>query len=197
MDVVAIVGSYRRGHTIDTAVEEALRGARDAGAKTEKIILLDKRIEFCTNCRTCTQNPGNNHGFCALKDDMGGIIDVLENAEAIIFASPINFYSITALMKRFIERLVCFAYWPWGTFPKNRLAKGSKKALLITSSACPTLLGRVAFRGVFKIMDAAARCLGAGDIKRLYFGLSARTPDKTLDDKHRRRAYLAGQKLVG
>jgi len=197
MYIVAVVGSYRRGYTIDTAVDEVLRGARDAGAKTEKIVLLDKHIEFCTNCRNCTQSPGKTRGQCSINDDMSGIIDSLEAADAIVFASPINFFCITAIMKRFIERLVCFGYWPWSTFPKNRLDKGNKKALLIASSACPTLLGRVAFRGVFKVMSAAAQCLGSGEIKRLYFGLAARTANQTLDDKHRRRAYLAGRKLMG
>ncbi len=196
MKVVAIVGTYRRGRTIDTAVEEALRGAADSGAQTEKIMLLDKHIEFCTNCRACTQNPGPQHGLCGIRDDMAGIIDTLESADAVILACPINFYSVTALMKRFIERLVCFAYWPWDTYPKNRLPRGRKKALLITASACPAFLGRVAFRGTFSVLAAAAQCLGAGDIRRLYFGLSARRPESTLDDKSKRRAYLAGQKLT-
>ena len=54
--IVAIVGSYRKGRTIDTAVSEVLRGAADRGAATEKIYLIDKHIEFCNNCRACTQN---------------------------------------------------------------------------------------------------------------------------------------------
>ncbi len=53
--IVAIVGTYRKGRVIDTAVSEVLRGAEDGGATTQTIYLIDKHIEFCTNCRTCTQ----------------------------------------------------------------------------------------------------------------------------------------------
>lgn len=182
---------------METAVDEALRGAQDAGADIEKILLLDKHIEFCTNCRACTLTAGTARGRCVLKDDMASILDTLESADAYIFASPINFYTVTALMKRFIERLVCYGYWPWGTSPKDRLPKGRKKALLITSSACPAFIGRIVFRHTFSVLKACAQCLGAGPIRKLYFGTVALRPDDTLTDSNKRRAYAAGQKLVG
>lgn len=53
--VLAIVGSYRKGGIIDTATDEILASAREEGAEAEKIYLIDKHIEFCTNCRSCTQ----------------------------------------------------------------------------------------------------------------------------------------------
>ena len=197
MKVVAVVGTYRKGRTIETAVDEALRGAQDAGADVEKILLLDKHIEFCTNCRACTQIAGAERGRCVLEDDMGKVLDTLDSADAYIFASPINFYTVTALMKRFIERLVCYGFWPWGTYPKDRIKKGRKKALLITSSACPAFLGRIAFRQPFSILKAGAQCLGAGSFYKLYFGTAAMHPEDTLSDSHKRRAYAAGQKLAG
>lgn len=197
MKVVAVVGSYRKGRTIDTAVDEALRGARDAGAQIEKILLLDKHIEFCTNCRACTQAPGPTRGWCVHKDDMAGILDTLDAADAVIFASPINFYTLTALMKRFIERLVCYGYWPWGTMPKNRIKKGHKRALLMASSACPAFIGRIAFRHTFSILKAAVQCLGARTVRTLYFGMAAAAPDDPLCDSDKHRAYAAGRKLVG
>jgi putative NADPH-quinone reductase len=197
MKVVAVVGTYRKERTIDTAVDEALRGAAQAGAVTEKIQLLDKHIEFCTNCRTCTQTPGPVRGRCVLNDDMESILDTLEQADAYIFASPVNFFSVTALMKRFIERLICYGDWPWGkAFPKMRLKKGPKKALLITSSACPAFIGRIMFRSVFKVLSACADCLGAGSVQKLYFGMVARYPDDTLSEKNQGSAYAAGQKLA-
>lgn len=198
MKVVAVVGTYRKGRTIDTAVEEALRGARDGGAETEIIHLLDKHIEFCTNCRACTQTPGPDRGRCVLDDDMEAILDTLDQADAYILASPMNYYSVTALMKRFIERLVCYGFWPWGTgIPKMRLPKGKKQALLITSSACPAFIGRIAFRGVFSLLKASANCLGVGSIRKLYFGMVSINADDTLSEKDKRRAYAAGQRIAG
>jgi NAD(P)H-dependent FMN reductase len=191
--VVAVVGTYRRGRTIDTAVDEVLRGAQEAGAETEKIVLLDKHIEFCTNCRVCTQTPGIARGRCVLDDDMEEILDTLDKADAFILATPVNFYTVTAIMKRFIERLVCYGYWPWGTMPKNRIKKGRKKALLIASSACPAFIGRIAFRHIFSILKGAVRCLGAGPIHKLYLGTAAFRSEDSLSTKDKHRAYSAGK----
>ena len=60
--VVALVGSYRKGGIIDTATDEILASAKNVGAEISKVYLLDKHIEFCTNCRTCTQKEGDKRG---------------------------------------------------------------------------------------------------------------------------------------
>jgi rRNA processing protein Krr1/Pno1 len=41
--IVAIVGTYRKGRVIDTAVSEILRGAQSRGARTRTIYLLDEK----------------------------------------------------------------------------------------------------------------------------------------------------------
>lgn len=64
--VVAIVGSYRKGGTVDTAVDAVLAGAREHGAETKKIYLIDQHIEYCRNCRSCTQDPGETRGKCVI-----------------------------------------------------------------------------------------------------------------------------------
>ena len=65
--IVGIVGSYRKGGIIDTAVSEALKGAESSGADSVMIYLPDKKIEFCNNCRACTQQPGDKRGKCSFK----------------------------------------------------------------------------------------------------------------------------------
>jgi multimeric flavodoxin WrbA len=72
--VVAIVGSYRKGGTIDTAVEAILEGARERGAQTNIVYLRDQHIEFCTNCRQCTQTPGEERSKCAQQDGLEPIL---------------------------------------------------------------------------------------------------------------------------
>ena len=107
-----------------------------------KIYLIDKHIEFCTNCRTCTQQEGSQRGQCPIDDDMQGILQQIERSDAIVLASPMNFWTVTAVMKRFIERLVCFAYWPWGRHaPKIRKRRKTKRAVVVISSAAPLVVG--------------------------------------------------------
>ena len=110
---IAVVGTYRKGRVIDCAVSEILKGLQAEGMTTEIVYLLDAHIEFCTNCRACTQDPGEQRGDCAIEDDMKGILQKIDAADVVVLASPINYGTVTALMKRFIERLVGAGYWPW------------------------------------------------------------------------------------
>ena len=195
--IVAIVGTYRKGGIIDTAVDEILKAAESAGVQTSKIYLIDKHIEFCTNCRACTQQPGPARGTCPINDDMAEILDRLDSADALVIASPINFFNVTAVTRKFLERLLVYAYWPWGsTIPKFRVAKSGKKAVLVTSSGAPAFIGKIFFRPALGALKAVAQCFGAKVIDRLYFGMAAQQQHSTLNKKELVRAYLAGVKLA-
>jgi len=195
--IVGIVGSYRKEHIIDTVVSQALKGAQAHGAEIKKIYLLDKNIEFCTNCRKCTQEEGDVRGKCTHNDDMEQILDEIDSAEGIVLGAPINFFNITALMKRFIERLLPYCYWPWGKeIPKRRIKKIHKKAITATSSGCPAWLGRIIFRAAPNVLKAAAKCMGANVVKSLYFGNICLTEGQQLPERAMLKAYKAGEKLV-
>lgn len=194
---VAIVGTYRKGRVIDSAVSEILRGLEAEGVETETIHLLDAQIEFCTNCRACTQEPGEMRGQCPLKDDMEGILEQIDQADVVVLASPINFGTVTALMKRFVERLVCTAYWPWNShgYPKPRNKRKTRHAILVTSSACPGFIGRWLMPSSLSVLKQAARCLLAKVYKTLYFGMVADAKEDRLNDKGQDKAYAAGRAL--
>ena len=71
---------------------------------------------------------------------MNAILDEIDRSDALVLASPMNFWTVTAVMKRFIERLICFAYWPWGMHaPKMRNKLKTKRAVVVVSSAAPSL----------------------------------------------------------
>ncbi len=194
--VTAIVGSYRKGGVIDRIVEEVLASAREHGAEADKIYLLDKRIEFCTNCRHCTQSEGSQRGQCVVADEMGSLLDTIEHSDALVLASPMNFGTVTALMKRFIERLIPFAYWPWGmAAPKLRLEQKSKRAVIVASSAAPALLARLS-SSMVGLLKKAAAVVGARPIGILFIGLAARQLQQPLSATTRRKARLLGQRLA-
>jgi len=195
--IIAIVGTYRKGKTIDVAVNELLRAAQQQNCQAEKIFLLDKHIEFCTNCRNCTQQAGTVRGDCVVSDDMKQILDKIDSADGIILAAPINWFNITALMKRFVERLLPYGYWPWNiTIPKYRIKQLTKKAVLITSSGCPEWLGRIIFRSTFFTLKSAAKCMGAKVVRKIYIGGASIKKDQPLPEKYRRQVYAAGKALV-
>ena len=196
MRITAIVGSYRKDGVIDQAVDEMLAAARAAGAETTKIYLADTRIEFCTNCRLCAQQDGAARGFCPIADQMGEVLDQVEASDAIILASPTNFATVTALMKRFIERLVCYAYWPWGmAAPKTRNRQMPRRAVLVASSAAPALLARLG-TSIVKLLKQAASLLGARTVGVLFIGLAAGKDRQDPGERIRKKARLLGKKLA-
>ncbi|MCP4387320.1 MAG: flavodoxin family protein, partial [Gammaproteobacteria bacterium] len=72
--VLVINGSYRDDGITDQAVEAAVEALTGAGADTEVINLRDYPIEFCLNCRECTQQAGRSPGRCVLDDGMHQLI---------------------------------------------------------------------------------------------------------------------------
>ena len=194
--ITAILGTYRKGGVIDAAVDELLASAREAGAETTKIYLIDKHIEFCHNCRTCTQEEGAKRGQCPTVDDMSAILDEIEHSDAIVLASPMNFWTVTAVMKRFIERLVCFAYWPWGAMaPKARNKAKRKSAVLVASSAAPAVLARL-MTGMVGLLKGCAGLLGAKTVGVLFIGLAAGEQRPDIGQRARRKARRLGKKLA-
>jgi multimeric flavodoxin WrbA len=196
MKVVGIVGSYRKGGIIDQAVDAALAAAKERGASVEKIYLLDKHIEFCTNCRTCAQTAGPHRGVCVLNDDMASILDKLDLADGIVLGAPVNFYNVNALTRRFMERLIGYAYWPWGQGgPKMRSERKDKKAVLIPAPAMPAIMGRI-FTGAMRALKITAQTLGAKPVATIFMGLIAIDPHHTLSAKEIAKARRAGLKLT-
>jgi NAD(P)H-dependent FMN reductase len=193
--VVAIVGSYRKGGTVDTAVDAVLEGARQQGAETKKIYLIDQHIEYCRNCRSCTQPDGEARGKCVIEDDVPAILAEVDGADALVLGSPVNFYNVTAVFRTFLERQVGAVYWPWGQLgPKPRSQKLTRKAVLVSSQAAPGVLLPF-LTGASKALRVAANCLGARPVAKLWIGLSAKSAKAKVSDSVLRRAHTIGAGL--
>ena len=194
--LLAINGSYRENGAMDQAVELAVQTASKAGATIEVIHLRNFPIEFCRNCRHCTQVPGEVPGECVNQDGMRELIDKIEAADGYILASPTNFYSVTALFKRFMERLIVYAYWPWGSrAPKYRKKKATKKAMLIASSAASGFMGRVLYTTVDQL-KLTARTIGSKPIGSVFVGSMSQQEHPELPDKVQERVRTMVRKLM-
>jgi multimeric flavodoxin WrbA len=197
MRILAINGSYRDDGITDQAVTAVAEAARQAGATVEVILLRDTPIEFCLNCRECTQAPGEAPGECVQHDGMHELVCKIESADGYILAAPTNFGTVTALFKRFLERLVVYAYWPWGMHAPQfrKAALPQKPAVLISSSAAPGLMGRWLNSSV-KLLNVTARTIGAKPRGILFIGLAAGEPHKQLSARVLQKAQRLGAALV-
>jgi len=181
--ILAINGSYRKDGITDQAVAYAKQSLTTRGATVEVVNLREMPIGFCLNCRQCTQQPGEQPGQCVQNDDMQALVAKIEAADGFILASPTNFGTVTALFKRFMERLLVFAFWPWGKpAPVMRHKTGhSKKALTIASCAAPGIMGRWMFNTTRQLKQTA-KIIGAKPVGNVFTGLVAARPHPGLPD---------------
>ena len=98
--VLILSGSPRKGGNSDLLCDEFMRGAEEAGNVVEKVRVAEKKIGYCSACYYC----GTSGGVCAKKDDMAELLQKVIDADVIVLASPVYFYSIDAQLKTVIDR---------------------------------------------------------------------------------------------
>ena len=194
--ILAINGSYRDDGITDQTVNALAQAIRDKGTEVEVILLREYPIEFCLNCRECTQQPGEAPGICVQHDGMQALVDKIEQADGYIFAAPTNFGSVTAIFKRFMERLIVYGYWPWGIHaPKFRKAKlPKKKAILVSSCAAPGFIGRWIY-GTNKQLKVTAQTIGAKAVGTLFTGLISDEPHAKLPQRVQAKIQILAGKI--
>lgn len=104
MKVLGIMGSPRRESNTEILLDQALRGAGEAGAEVEKVLVSKLKIAPCLEIYACRKD-----GNCAIKDDMQLLYKKLLEADHVIFASPMFFYGVPSQAKAVIDR--CQALW--------------------------------------------------------------------------------------
>ncbi len=104
MKVLGIMGSPRMKGNTDLLLDEALKGAASQRAEVEKILVDKLQIAPCKEYYGCLKD-----GKCVIKDDMDDIYDKLLATDAVIIASPIFFYTVSAQLMLLISR--CQALW--------------------------------------------------------------------------------------
>lgn len=98
--IIVLSGSPRKGGNSELLCDQFARGASEAGHQVEMISLRDKQINYCTACDACQ----NNGGTCVQKDDMAEVLYKMINADVIVMATPVYFYTMNAQMKTLIDR---------------------------------------------------------------------------------------------
>lgn len=104
MQVLALNSSPRAGGESKTGImlEHLVAGMAAAGAQVEVVHLREKKINHCTGCFTCwTKTPGQ----CIHQDDMAReLFPRWLAADIVVYASPLYYHTMNAVMATFIER---------------------------------------------------------------------------------------------
>lgn len=100
--VLILEGSPRIHGNSDLLCDELMKGAVEAGHEVEKIRVASEKIAPCSACYYCR----SHNGECVFKDDMAEVMQKMIDADVIVLASPVYFYSISAQLKAVIDRTV-------------------------------------------------------------------------------------------
>lgn len=98
--VLLISSSPRKNGNSDLLCDQFRKGAIDAGHRAEKIFLAEKKIHYCTGCGACA----NATRPCVQKDDVAEILKKMVEADVIVLATPVYFYTMCAQLKTLIDR---------------------------------------------------------------------------------------------
>lgn len=99
MNIIAIVGSPRLNGNTNYLVDQALSEASKLGALTEKVILSQYKVNPCQGHTDC-----DSFDTCQQQDDAVWILDKFIQADGVILATPVYYYTVSAWMKAFIDR---------------------------------------------------------------------------------------------
>jgi len=102
MKVVAFNGSARADGNTAMLVREIFKPLEAEGIETELVQMAGMKLDGCIACYVCAENKDRR---CAVdSDDMNGLIEKMDSADAVILASPSYFSDVSAGMKALIER---------------------------------------------------------------------------------------------
>jgi multimeric flavodoxin WrbA len=103
MKVLGIVCSPRKGGNTEILMHAALTAAQEGGAETECFSVVGKQISPCAACAVCRET-----GACKIDDDMQPLYRQMEEADAIIFGTPVYFLNVSAQAKIIMDRTYRF-----------------------------------------------------------------------------------------
>lgn len=179
-NILVIVGSgTKKGNTSQLA-DAFCEGATKAGHKVHKVFLGDKTLSGCQGCEACRVKQGT----CVIKDDMQEIYPLFNQCDTVVLASPLYFWTITAKIKAFIERL--YAISENDTFPP-------KETVLLMTAGDDDFW---TFEQPISYYSFVTKAIGWKNIGMCLAGGCKSDPkNKFIDEKFLQRAYALGARI--
>ncbi len=176
MKVTILTGSAHKNGTTAALAAKFQQGVLDAGHEVFRFDAAFHNVHPCIGCDACRRT-----GTCVFHaDDMKTLNPHLLDADAVVFVSPIYYFTINAQLKAVIDRF----------YANDAALHGHKKTVLITAMAdtgMGSALGpNASFGELCKFLDWE----NAGILN----AMNAYTPDE-LTQTDLDRAYALGKNL--
>ena len=99
-NIVIVSSTYRSGGNSECLAEACAKGAKEAGNEVKILYLKEIDLKFCIGCLSCLKS-----GKCVLNDGINDILPVVQNADVLVFATPVYYYAMSGQLKTFLDRL--------------------------------------------------------------------------------------------
>lgn len=103
-NILIILGGGRPNGNTHRLAQAFKRGAEDSGHSVTVFSLMAKEVKGCLGCNFCRWGRP-----CVQKDDFPELAEKIKDADLIVFASPLYFWTLSARIKAVIERLYSLA----------------------------------------------------------------------------------------
>jgi multimeric flavodoxin WrbA len=179
--VLVFKGSPREKGNSSTLAEQAAAGAKAVGARAESFSLHTMNIHPCDACDVCQET-----GVCVLNDDMQMLYSRMREADAIVIASPVYWFTMSAQTKLFIDRLYGLES------AQGNALKGKQFGIILTyGDSDPYTSGAI---NAIRTYQDMLRYIGA-TITGIVYGTAMDIGDVLKQPELLENAYKLGQKL--
>ena len=97
--VLIVSSSPRKNGNSETLADAFAKGAQEAGHSVETVHLREKQLGFCKGCLACSKL-----GYCVIQDDAIEIAAKMHDADVLVFATPVYYYSVCGQLKTMLDR---------------------------------------------------------------------------------------------
>jgi multimeric flavodoxin WrbA len=123
--VVIVKGSPRRNGNSATLADQVAAGAESVGAQVDVFYLHGMDIQPCDACEACRASADDE---CIIEDDMQSIYPKLRQADVLVIASPVYWFTVSAQTKLFMDR--CYALG--GGDPSSYALEGKQIGIVLS-----------------------------------------------------------------
>ena len=99
MKILVLTGSPRKNGNSATLADNFIKGAEEAGHTVVRFDAAFKKVHPCIACNKCGMD-----GPCIFKDDFDFVRENIVDADAVVFATPMYYFGISAQLKAVIDR---------------------------------------------------------------------------------------------
>jgi multimeric flavodoxin WrbA len=125
MKIIGLIASPHKEGNTAWIVNKILEGAKEQGAETQAWYFSDLDIKPCQGCLSCHKGDRG----CVINDDMQKLYGAIDQADAIVFGSPIYMGQMSGQAKIFTDRLFAVIS---PRFSPHFKEKTMKKKLILT-----------------------------------------------------------------